>query len=263
MSMILDALSRAEQERRSENGVVPDPTRYVGSSSIKEERLKKWILIALLVNIALVVLILANFLWKEKEPDNSAQVAQTAPPNQSVVVAKQAVPIISPKIINEPLEKPLVNQSLSQTGSQQSQEPTLSLQEEARVNKEASKPVVTKKRVASIIKKNPPVRYASQPLSKPDTGTSIPKDIASPTKAEVNNYTSLSNLSPADRSALNQYEINVHVYDKSSQNRFVLINMTKYKEGDRLSGGGPLITAITPEGVILDTGSGRTLLERN
>ena len=55
MSMILDALSRAEQERRSENEVMLDPTRYVGSSSIKEQRLKKWILLALVINCAFSV----------------------------------------------------------------------------------------------------------------------------------------------------------------------------------------------------------------
>ena len=262
MSMILDALSRAEQERRSENGVVLDPSRYVGSSSIKEERLKKWILIALLANIVLVTIILTSYFWKDKETDNSQQLAQTvAPPSEVVPLAEL---ILQPEIKNTLTEqKPKLPKS-NLAASPPTQESTLSLQEEARVNKEVSVPKIESKKIQNVAKKNPPVRYATQPLSKPSNSSSIPKEVLPPVQQNnVQDYAALSNLSVADRSALSQYEINVHVYDNNVQNRFVLINMTKYKEGDRLSGGGPLIAAITPEGVILETSSGKTLLERN
>ena len=264
MSMILDALSRAEQERRSENGVVLDPSRYVGSSSIKEERLKKWILIALLVNVVLVAIILISYLWKDKEIEDTAQLAQTiVQPSQVAPVVSSVEPIVQPEINNKLAENKPIPQKNELAVVQPAQDPKLSLQEEARVNKEVSAPLAKKKKVQNVAKKNPPVRYATQPLSKPSNSSSIPKEVLPPVQNSTQDYTALSNLSAADRSALSQYEINVHVYDNNVQNRFVLINMTKYKEGDRLSGGGPLIAAITPEGVILDTGSGKTLLERN
>ncbi len=44
--------------------------------------------------------------------------------------------------------------------------------------------------------------------------------------------------------------LDVHVYANVPQNRFVLINMRKYYEGERLQEG-PVLDEITPEGVIL------------
>lgn len=41
MSMILDALSRAEKERQTENISGLDTARYVTSSTIKDERFKR------------------------------------------------------------------------------------------------------------------------------------------------------------------------------------------------------------------------------
>ena len=116
-----------------------------------------------------------------------------------------------------------------------------------------------------MVKKNPPVRYSTQPLSNPATRQNVPSvsSIAASVESGSNEDLTMNKLPPAERSRLSQYEINVHVYDNNPQNRFVLINMSKYKEGDRLPSGGPLIAAITPEGVVVDTGSGKALLERN
>ena len=257
MSMILDALSRAEQERRSENGVVLDPSRYVGSSSIKEERLKKWILIALVVNIVLAAIILLSYLWNQYASDSVPQPAVTEAPAEEPVVKQTVVSEqVSNKVSTPPIKSLVVASS--------AEEPVLSLQEQTVVNKNAAAPLVKKKQEPNnIAKKNPPVRYASKPLPTPNNNATLPQGLPSPVQNNASGYKAFSDLTAAERSALSQYEINVHVYDNNVQNRFVLINMTKYKEGDRLPGGGPVIAAITPEGVVLDTSSGKTLLERN
>jgi general secretion pathway protein B len=44
--------------------------------------------------------------------------------------------------------------------------------------------------------------------------------------------------------------LDVHVYSNQPTERFVLINMRKYSEGGRLQEG-PVVDAITPDGVIL------------
>lgn len=67
-------------------------------------------------------------------------------------------------------------------------------------------------------------------------------------------------LPESSRASLNQYEVNVHVYDDNPTRSFVLINMDKYKEGDRIANNGPLVEEITSEGVVIDYGSGRALL---
>jgi len=70
----------------------------------------------------------------------------------------------------------------------------------------------------------------------------------------------VKDLPEGTRSSLNQFEVNVHVFDDDPIRRFVLINMDKYKEGERIANNGPLVQEITPEGVVVDYGSGRALL---
>ena len=262
MSMILDALSRAEQERRSENDVILDPARYVGTSSIKEQRLKKWILFALLINIGLVMAVLVGYIWNNKTASETVNVVTNiqsskvqAPSPSPVVSANSNLALAASSQPKVALTVPNVAQSNS------SDAPELSLQEEAKVATPAKRKISNKKIISKVVKKDPPVRYATQPLSKPKA----PDVLAAPSlePAGTSNYITAHDLPATERSRLSQYEINVHVYDSEVQNRFVLINMTKYKEGDRLPGGGPLIAAITPEGVVVDTGSGKALLERN
>ena len=45
-------------------------------------------------------------------------------------------------------------------------------------------------------------------------------------------------------------QLDVHVYDRQPGRRFVLLNLHKYREGERLREG-PLLEEITPDGVIL------------
>ena len=63
MSMILEALSRAEKERQAENNPHLDTTRYVTSSTIKEDRFKKWVLMALAANFILIVVFAGAYFW--------------------------------------------------------------------------------------------------------------------------------------------------------------------------------------------------------
>ncbi len=273
MSMILDALSRAEQERRSENGTVLDPARYVGNSSIKEDRIKKWILLALLVNLVLGGFLLAGFLLKDDSQNFTQNVNKDISVEQQEVASKsnqkveQTLGAVEPvhssldqDVVAEPalLEKPAHSNLVPL-----SQEPALSLREEAQVSKVRKPKLASKPRVSGIAKKTPPVRYSTQPLSEPSRKVELPEPVATrPARTDSGDVREFTDLSPSERSRLSQYEINVHVYDSNVKNRFVLINMTKYKEGDRLPGGGPLVAAITPEGVVMDTGNGRALLER-
>ena len=118
------------------------------------------------------------------------------------------------------------------------------------------------------------MQYSSKPLSVPAQATG--PTVASVTAAlerqraagasspnGASNYTKLSEIPINERNQLSQYQVNVHVYDDSGQASFVLINMVKYKQGDHLPGGGAFVSAIVPEGVVIDYGSGQALIERN
>lgn len=80
------------------------------------------------------------------------------------------------------------------------------------------------------------------------------------TTPSIPNVPSLKDLPDSPRNNLSQYEINVHVFDDDPERRFVLINMSKYKEGEHIANNGPLVEEITRNGVIVDYGNGRALL---
>lgn len=60
----------------------------------------------------------------------------------------------------------------------------------------------------------------------------------------------LRDLPAETRSAIPALEVNVHTYSQNRADRMVLINMKRYREGDRLAEG-PVVHAITPTGVVL------------
>lgn len=255
MSMILDALSRAERERRQEQDQVLDAGKYVPSSSIKEDRYKKWVFIALLVNFILIIAILLGYLWKTGafadfvSPQENTRVISTEQASSAPVPAKPTINTIQP-VQPQPDPAPAATTHSS-------------LLNEAQVATKPAAPA-SKKPVPKVAVSVPPVSYSNKPITQ-NNKPSIPVEELLEVKPNTakTGYMRLTDLAPAQRSKLNGYEVNVHVYDENSQNSFVLINMTKYKEGDRLPGGRETVDKIVPEGVVIDFGGGRVLIERN
>ena len=278
MSMILDALSRAEKERQAENAIGLDTARYATSSTIKEDRFKKWVLIALVANFALIILLALGYVWKtyvHESPDLSEVVdnEQTAV-MEAVVTEQHSTNSVSPMIADQPLENQTDQQpelpSIDLSGESNKTQPAASLLDETKVKIKQANKTPIKKPVKSIVKKIPPVQYSSKPLSAPTqkskpTVASVSAAVEKQRIANTNssNYTRLSDVPISERSKLSQYEVNVHVYDDSGQASFVLINMVKYRQGDQLPGGGAIVSAIVPEGVVIDYGGGKALIERN
>ncbi|MFK7795126.1 MAG: hypothetical protein AB8B89_07255 [Gammaproteobacteria bacterium] len=278
MSMILDALSRAEKERQSENAVGLDTARYATSSTIKEDRLKKWVLFALLANFALIILLSLGYVWKNythQEPEAISTL--NAEPAQVVTQAVQEPigTLPAKQVEHQPLESEisdqLAPQSISLSDVTNKTLPATSLLDETKVKKDSVvKKPNKKKLVKSIVKKTPPVQYSSKPLSAPTQPTkpTVESVTAALEKQRIaesssSNYTRLSDIPVNERAQLSQYQINVHVYDDSGKGSFVLINMVKYKQGDRLPGSNASVSAIVPEGVVIDYGNGKALVERN
>ncbi len=56
--------------------------------------------------------------------------------------------------------------------------------------------------------------------------------------------------------------VDIHVYSESPEDRFVFINMVKHNEGSRLPEG-PLVSEITPDGVVLNQAGTVFLLPRD
>jgi general secretion pathway protein B len=253
--MILDALSRAERERRQEQDHVLDAGKYVPSSSIKEDRYKKWVFIALLVNFIFIIAILLGYLWKTgafvdlASPQENTQAISTEQATYAPVSVNPAINTTQP-VQPQPDPTPAVTTHSS-------------LLNEAQVAKQPAA-LTSKKPAQKVAVSVPPVSYSNKPITQ-NKKPSIP--VEELLEIKQNNaktgYMRLTDLAPAQRSKLNGYEVNVHVYDENTQNSFVLINMTKYKEGDRLPGGRETVDKIVPEGVVIDFGGGRVLIERN
>lgn len=62
--------------------------------------------------------------------------------------------------------------------------------------------------------------------------------------------------------ALPELHVDIHVYSEVAADRFVFINMVKYKEGSQLAEG-PRVEAITPDGVVLSHDGSKFLLPRD
>lgn len=71
----------------------------------------------------------------------------------------------------------------------------------------------------------------------------------------------LEDLEPGRRRELPALDLNVHVHAARPGQRFVMINLSRYREGDRVAPG-LTVAAIFPGGVVLQDGQGRFVLPR-
>ncbi len=70
-------------------------------------------------------------------------------------------------------------------------------------------------------------------------------------------------LPQAEREALLELSISIHVYHEDPQRRFVIINMHRYVEGDRLKEKGYRLERIDQDGIVLDYGAGLVRIPRS
>ncbi len=102
---------------------------------------------------------------------------------------------------------------------------------------------------------------APQPLRKAEPGTAPAVGSAMPTpqtSPSYGNLPTLTELMLAGTMTLVPLRIDMHVFSPQPAERFVFINMNKYREGESLREG-PVLTTITQDGVILDY-QGRSFL---
>ena len=100
----------------------------------------------------------------------------------------------------------------------------------------------------------PPVEEAPAVIAKSTPSTAISRSVgALPTIHEVR---------AQGRVSLPDLHVDIHVFSETARDRFVFINMSKYKEGSRLPDG-PLVEEITPDGVVLSMNGTTFLLPRD
>jgi len=237
MSFILDALKKSEDDRLGQSG----PNLAYAHSAARREAIPRWVLVLsalLLVNLAGLV---AVMIWKSDTPRDDTQFAvqpviQEEPARQEPVGFRASPDYPSPAI-----QQPAVQAERDEVRSLASEASTSS----AKSATGSATPPVAQTRVT------PP-----ETTPQPDSQTAAQEARAAlvPTLNELLGQGRLMNL-PA-------LKVDLHVYAALREDRFVFINLAKYREGQRLTEG-PLVEEITNDGVILQYQGERFLIPRS
>jgi general secretion pathway protein B len=220
MSFILDALRKSEQERqRSEHPSVAH-ARVQSAPGFKTA----WIF--LVAALVIVNLILLAFILLREAPEPPA--AATQPP-AATQPAAGSTPLIAPPGTGAAERAPIAIPPQAQDDSQ-SRDLRNELSAQAKATA-APKPSAS------------PPASAAKPV--PDKPASGPKETSS-----FSSLATFTELSLAGSISLPPLHLDIHVYSEKPAERFVFINMRKYREGEKLNEG-PMINTITDEGVVL------------
>jgi general secretion pathway protein B len=240
MSYILEALKKADQQR--ELGKVPgiDASHESGKTTASRA---PWIIAAvLLMN---VVVLLAVLLWPEDRDDNdSASNVAAGPPERPVAVQRDIAP--APTTVT-PQQRPRTLKPIPRPVP----EPARVVQSEPEsvpreIDPDAARLALARSLLPPGAEDEPVV--ATQPEPVESFAEQPVRQITQPAEPELPVWPRIS------QNLFNQLSgglrLDVHVFTDEPQGRFVLINMRKYYEGQRLQEG-PVLDEITPEGVIL------------
>jgi general secretion pathway protein B len=288
MSSILEALEKADEER----GLHPRELKSVSSKS-KQGRLNPRLIagavaLIILVNIAVWLF----FLRDESEPvvqqksasGVKAPVVKPEPPvtqRHAIVTKPAAKPVVSVpeqlKRTTRPSAKPLIEEAVVKK-SQARPKPTRAVESQAVEEEqvavspaEVGQPVIQESPKPGVIKIPKPMeRAVVQPkLKRPALVMAPPLEpvkresvAAEPEVSEEEKIPLVWELPQNLRERVLQLQSSIHVYSESPEERFVIINMKRYQEGDSLTSDGFRLQRIDRNGIVIDYGSGLVRLER-
>jgi general secretion pathway protein B len=114
--------------------------------------------------------------------------------------------------------------------------------------------------LVAIIEANPAVDQSAETSFVNGT---VPTSAATAPRSTAidNSLQSFNDLRARGAFMLPDLHLDIHVYSGNAADRFVFVNMTKYKENATLSEG-PIVSEITPDGVILNYQGTSFLLPR-
>ncbi len=249
MSYILEALRKAERERNV--GQVPDLTAVCALPPPPTKRLWPWLLLvgALGINAAVLAWVFM--------PHEQPAAGPTAAPGSTVGAPRQAV---------APSSGQLTAADFAALA------PPVAPKEAPAVAAKPPPPVKITKQEPPSAPESPRTRRAgtvrTEPLDNPSLATRTP--LPEPSPLEEQRPT--SGKTPASRQpaipsapplspnyVAPELSMDVHVYSEQPNQRFVLINSKRYREGEQLKEG-PVVEAITREGALLRYGEQRFML---
>ncbi|MGZ8173058.1 general secretion pathway protein GspB [Methylobacter sp.] len=234
MSFILNALRKSEQERQASQAenvtdkiLLPQPPQNRSNTT-------KLLVFLLIAN----VLVIAGSVWFVR--NNLMSTPDARAPTISPVLSAQDAKL-------EP--KAIAKSTQSKRPAQKAESEITSIAE--LIDKEkpepAPLPVITKKTAADTIKQ--PAITNNSELQMQATPVIAP--VASETIPAIKGIPLLSDLPFEFRQALPKFTINVFVYSQDPEERFIMIDMVKYKPGQQIKDA-MLLKEILPDGFVID-----------
>jgi general secretion pathway protein B len=255
MSYILEALKKSEQQR--EIGRVPGITSVHENTAKSAGSKWRWLIVAvLLLNAGLLGLLL----WPGSEPEPEA-VTSSAPVAEPLQVRPDRPAAVPIQRRSPAVDSPIPRNRQS---ADIAPRPELSAPEPATIES-APKPLAQDPAVTATVQ--PPAEQLPRPPVEADLAAPLSTAAADADPAWQSQALQAPRPPPAKvrtpalpvwpqipshlfQQLSGNLRLDVHVFSDRQQQRFVLINMTKYKEGEKLQEG-PQLDEITPEGVIL------------
>ncbi len=222
MSFILDALRKSEHERQRQ--AAPDFAHF--QTAAPRSRHPVWIFgvgALLIVNLIAVLILVLRGERQTTETD--------PPPSQTALAPQTAAP---------------PSAAMAAQGAQVPAESVATAQPPLPISAPTPHP-------ASAI---PPPSAPAEPASPPEPKL---REIPAPAQDEV--LPTIHQLNLQGVNALPELHLDIHVYSTRAADRFVFINMRKYKEGAQTQEG-ILVERITPDGAVLNRNGTRFLLPR-
>ena len=257
MSLILDALKRAERERRADAGAAPPEVAAPAAGTPRVA--PRWRRVAIVAAVV-VALAAGAWAWKTFRQVPAPAVAESAPAPQPAAPA----PVIMARPPPEETGTPAIVPGTEDVASLDdlTDEPVLEAEPPATAPVPAVPPPQASNPEIRTTPLEPPPRTsattgATAGTTKPEPEPSAPAT-AAPAPAEIPPALTVPaplrkfrEMPPDYRADFPALKIEIHVYEKAPQQRFVMVNGRRYREGERLAEG-PALVEIVPDGLVLE-----------
>ncbi len=285
MSLILDALKRAERERRGEAVPTHAEVPLVSAGGAAPRRGKDLVYAAVVAGgLALSAVLLWDAFRARPAPQPEPQapapapaltqapavvVARPAPPQPATVVpGTEAVTSLDDLTDESTLDAPGATPALVPKPSARAAKPAV--QTGDRPEGIATRPVPPPATARAAEVPPTPAPQRAQPApevrsepapAKPEPAPAAPPQETAPAAvapAEIPPALTqpaplrkFREMPPDYRADFPALKVEIHVYEKQAQRRFVMVNGRKYREGERLAEG-PSLVEIVPDGMVLE-----------
>lgn len=256
MSYILDALRKSEQQRQA---IQPDTVtdRILVNPPPPKQKSSKWVAALVIGNLLVIAYLFWHFTQKTAT-ESTQKVAVN--PDKPLLSATSTKPTLPQAVTTQNKIAQPPNPSLTKKTVPQSPSPSIAqLIEEKKMTaiQPPIKQLPEKKPIA--IKKELPKRIATTPTIRPEPSDTMPEKPATlPPKKGI---LALDDLPYDVRNSLPNLNINVFSYANQPEERFVIIDMVKYRTGQLIKGSVKL-KEILPNSIVLQYDSNTFRVER-